>query len=153
MVVRAGGADLEAPPAGWVGVLNYSDATHGANIRKAEFNHLLDGLVGLSYSWNAYANASRGECAQLLYNLLLIKGGGTGSTTSTTHIPGSTTTAIAPTTTTTLPSGGPTVYITATGTKYHRDGCRYLEESKIAISLSEAKAQGYTPCKVCNPPI
>ena len=78
MVVRAGGADLEAPPADWVGVLNYSDPTHGANIRNAEFNHLLDGLVGLSYSWNAYANASRGECAQLLYNLLLIRGGGTG---------------------------------------------------------------------------
>ncbi len=78
MVVRAGGADLETPPADWVGVLNYSDSTHGANIRKAEFNHLLDGLDGLSYSWNAYANASRGECAQLLYNLIFLQGGGPG---------------------------------------------------------------------------
>ncbi|MDQ1274037.1 MAG: competence protein ComEC [Planctomycetota bacterium] len=46
----------------------------------------------------------------------------------------------------------PTVYITDTGSKYHRDGCRYLSKSKIAISLDEAKSQGYTPCSVCKPP-
>lgn len=45
-----------------------------------------------------------------------------------------------------------TVYITKTGKKYHRSGCRYLRQSKIAISLSNAKSSGYTPCKVCNPP-
>ncbi|WKV08158.1 ComEC/Rec2 family competence protein [Thermoanaerobacterium sp. CMT5567-10] len=45
-----------------------------------------------------------------------------------------------------------TVYITATGKKYHRDGCRYLSKSKIPISLSQAKAEGYTPCSVCDPP-
>jgi len=44
-----------------------------------------------------------------------------------------------------------TVYITRTGKKYHRDGCRYLH-SRIPISLKEAKARGYEPCKVCNPP-
>lgn len=44
-----------------------------------------------------------------------------------------------------------TVYITDTGGKYHRSGCRYLKKSKHAISLSDAKAQGYTPCKVCKP--
>ena len=45
-----------------------------------------------------------------------------------------------------------TVYITDTGKKYHRDGCRYLNKSKHAISLSDAKAQGYEPCSVCDPP-
>jgi len=45
-----------------------------------------------------------------------------------------------------------TVYITRTGKKYHRDGCRYLAASKIAISLKDAKAKGYTACKVCHPP-
>ncbi|WP_027399174.1 hypothetical protein [Anaerovorax odorimutans] len=44
-----------------------------------------------------------------------------------------------------------TVYITKTGSKYHRDGCRYLRQSKISISKSEAINQGYTPCSVCNP--
>lgn len=44
-----------------------------------------------------------------------------------------------------------TVYITKTGAKYHRDGCRYLSKSKIPISLSDAKS-GYGPCSVCNPP-
>lgn len=45
-----------------------------------------------------------------------------------------------------------TVYITATGSKYHRSGCSYLKKSSIPISLSSAKAQGYTPCSRCNPP-
>jgi hypothetical protein len=44
-----------------------------------------------------------------------------------------------------------TVYVTRTGKRYHRDGCRYLASSKIPISLKDAKAQGYTPCKVCRP--
>lgn len=43
-----------------------------------------------------------------------------------------------------------TVYITRTGSKYHRSECRYLRQSKIAISLSEAK-KNYDPCSVCNP--
>jgi hypothetical protein len=45
-----------------------------------------------------------------------------------------------------------TVYITRTGKKYHRDGCRYLAASKIEISLKDAKAKGFTACKVCRPP-
>ena len=49
-------------------------------------------------------------------------------------------------------AGGTTVYVTATGECYHRAGCRYLSHSKIAISLKEAKAEGYRPCSVCDPP-
>jgi hypothetical protein len=44
-----------------------------------------------------------------------------------------------------------TVYITRTGSKYHRAGCRYLAQSSIPISLSAASAR-YGPCSVCNPP-
>ncbi len=44
-----------------------------------------------------------------------------------------------------------TVYVTRTGSKYHRAGCRYLSKSMISITLSEAKAK-YSPCSVCNPP-
>jgi hypothetical protein len=44
------------------------------------------------------------------------------------------------------------VYITRTGKKYHRDGCRYLAHSRIKTTLAEAKANGYAPCKVCRPP-
>lgn len=46
---------------------------------------------------------------------------------------------------------GDTVYITKTGSKFHRAGCRYLRESKIAIDRDEAIALGYTPCSVCKP--
>lgn len=42
-----------------------------------------------------------------------------------------------------------TVYITKTGSKYHRSGCQYLKKSKISISLDAAKAQGYTACSRC----
>jgi len=44
-----------------------------------------------------------------------------------------------------------TVYVTRTGKKYHRNGCRYLSKSKIPMSLSEAR-KFYEPCSVCNPP-
>ncbi len=49
-------------------------------------------------------------------------------------------------------SGSGKVYITETGECYHRGDCRYLSHSKIAISLKDAKAQGYRPCSVCDPP-
>lgn len=42
-----------------------------------------------------------------------------------------------------------TVYITKTGNKYHKLGCQYLRQSKIAISLNDAKAKGYTACSKC----
>ena len=44
-----------------------------------------------------------------------------------------------------------TVYITNTGSKYHRDTCRTLKNSKIPISLSDA-VRSYEPCGICNPP-
>jgi len=44
-----------------------------------------------------------------------------------------------------------TVYITKTGAKYHRSGCRYLRKSSISISKSNAIARGYTPCSKCRP--
>ena len=49
-------------------------------------------------------------------------------------------------------SSGVTVYVTRTGKKYHRSSCRYVRSGPIAMSLAEAKAKGYTPCKVCKPP-
>lgn len=45
-----------------------------------------------------------------------------------------------------------TVYITKTGTKYHTATCSSLSKSKIAISLTNAKKRGYTPCEKCHPP-
>ena len=45
------------------------------------------------------------------------------------------------------------VYITNTGSKYHRDGCQYLRQSQHAITLGSALEEGYSPCSKCNPPI
>lgn len=44
-----------------------------------------------------------------------------------------------------------TVYIANSGSKYHRSSCSSLKKSKISISKSDAIAQGYEPCKKCNP--
>jgi hypothetical protein len=44
-----------------------------------------------------------------------------------------------------------TVYLTRTGTKYHRAGCRYLSKSMIPTPLGDAK-RSYSPCSVCKPP-
>lgn len=43
-----------------------------------------------------------------------------------------------------------TVYITNTGSKYHRAGCRHLKDSQIAIDINDAIDQGYTACKDCG---
>ena len=51
-----------------------------------------------------------------------------------------------------LASGNTIVFITRTGSKYHRDGCGSLSRSQIEITLKEAVEQGYGPCKRCNPP-
>ncbi len=44
-----------------------------------------------------------------------------------------------------------TVYITDTGSKYHRPGCRYLDQSKHEVDYDYAVANGYVACKVCKP--
>lgn len=44
----------------------------------------------------------------------------------------------------------PTVYVTASGAKYHRSTCRYASAA-TAISLSDA-IQRNEPCKICRPP-
>lgn len=43
------------------------------------------------------------------------------------------------------------VYITKTGTKYHKGSCHYLKKSKIKSTKSEAKSAGYSACSVCKP--
>ena len=44
-----------------------------------------------------------------------------------------------------------TVYVTNTGSKYHRDSCAYLSKSKISIPKKKAVASGYGACSKCRP--
>ena len=53
----------------------------------------------------------------------------------------------------TAQSGDEIVYVTNTGTRYHRDGCSSLSRSRIAVSLQEAARGGYGPCTICRPPV
>ena len=60
---------LQAPPAGFQGTGAWgNDAIHGANAKRAPYNGLLTGLDLDALS--PYGNMSRGEVAQVLYNLL-----------------------------------------------------------------------------------
>ncbi len=76
MVVRAARNELPGrlvePPASFSGTLPSSDPTHGENVRRAEWNGMLGGVApagtGLT-GWNLWAPASRGEVAQILWNL------------------------------------------------------------------------------------
>ena len=56
-----------------------------------------------------------------------------------------------PTSTPVRASGETIVYITETGAKYHRDGCRHLRESQIETTCADAIRKGYTPCGICEP--
>ena len=44
-----------------------------------------------------------------------------------------------------------TVYVTRTGSKYHRASCSSLRSSSIPLKLAEAAAR-YGPCSRCSPP-
>jgi len=82
MVVRAANnfqpGALAAPPADWSGgrlTAYYTNPDQGQNVRTAEYNGLLDGIVGLSAYWNCEGKASRGEAAQVMWNLYRLEGG------------------------------------------------------------------------------
>lgn len=45
------------------------------------------------------------------------------------------------------------VYVTKTGEKYHREGCKHLARSSLPMPLEQARKKGYTPCSLCNPPL
>ncbi len=73
MVARAAG--LSEPPASFTpsfGASQFYPDEHYLNARKLAYAGLLDGLAGVGPSYDFFAPASRGECAQLLYNLLLL---------------------------------------------------------------------------------
>lgn len=43
-----------------------------------------------------------------------------------------------------------TVYITKSGTKYHKENCYYIKNSKtVALTVEQAEQQDYSPCAVC----
>ena len=71
MVVRSVKSLLETPPDDWTGTFPSDDPTHGANVRLAEYNGLLDNVTfGRLHNWLGLEwHASRGECAQVLFNV------------------------------------------------------------------------------------
>ena len=44
-----------------------------------------------------------------------------------------------------------TDYVTPSGKKYHLDGCDYLSEKKMAVSLKDALKAKYKACAYCQP--
>jgi hypothetical protein len=73
MVVRAAqsleAGALEVSPADFTGSLGEFDKDHAENLRIAEYNDLLEGVVGFGPGWSPWAACTRGEVAQALCNL------------------------------------------------------------------------------------
>ena len=73
MIVRGAqarlGRALLTPPSDYQGSIGLSDQVHGESMRIAEYNELLSGLVGFGGLWDPSGTASRGEVAQVLWNL------------------------------------------------------------------------------------
>jgi hypothetical protein len=73
MIARA--ADLSAPPVSYTPAFTasqFSLPSHYENARKADYAGLLNGLLGIGPSYDFLAGSTRGECAQLLYNLMVL---------------------------------------------------------------------------------
>jgi hypothetical protein len=72
-VVLAGGDALTQPPGDYTGTLTHPDPWIAEALRVAEYNGLLDNLIGPAgtlASWDPQGPATRAETAQLLWNLL-----------------------------------------------------------------------------------
>jgi endonuclease YncB( thermonuclease family) len=48
------------------------------------------------------------------------------------------------------PTAAPTVYVTPTGRRYHREGCGTMRGNGRPVPQAEAQARGLTPCAVCG---
>lgn len=71
MIVRAVGMGvLSSPPPAYVGSLGNFSETHAPYMRIAEYNGLLADVQGFAPGWDPWHTASRGECAQILWNVL-----------------------------------------------------------------------------------
>ena len=47
-------------------------------------------------------------------------------------------------------AAGPMVYVTPSGSKYHKEGCQYIGKHATKMSLADAKEAGYTACAKCE---
>lgn len=56
------------------GTVGDFDPGHAPFMRLAEYNGLLDGLVGFDRGWDPWLLATRGEVAQILWNVLCFRG-------------------------------------------------------------------------------
>jgi len=44
-----------------------------------------------------------------------------------------------------------TYYVTASGKKFHKQSCRFVQGSGIPIELKDAIGKGLAPCGICKP--
>ena len=125
---------VHAQNVGWMGW-----AKNGADAGTAGYGRRLEGIQIVLVKKGAAAPATNlGGINSVTPNPYLV----TGSAAAT---PGRSQTVVPA-----QPGSTSTVYVTATGTKYHNDGCTSLRDSKIAISLEDAQKRGYEPCKLCH---
>lgn len=47
------------------------------------------------------------------------------------------------------PTQGTIVYVTSSGERYHKNGCRTVRGNTLPLIIEDAESIGYTPCGVC----
>lgn len=47
------------------------------------------------------------------------------------------------------PTQGTIVYVTSSGERYHKNGCRTVKGNTLPLLIEDAESIGYTPCGVC----
>jgi lysophospholipase L1-like esterase len=91
MIVRAAahmdGVVLVPPPDEYRSTLGGFSRVHGRSAAVAEYNGLLEGLVGFGADWDPWVPATRGEVAQMIHNLLALADEPDPPSTTTTTSP------------------------------------------------------------------
>lgn len=113
---------------------------------KGTYYYVKNGQLSQNSSGSSSSSTSAGSGSS---SSSASKGNGSASTSGSSTSKGNSS-ASASGSTASSTDGNRTVYITDTGSKYHRAGCRTLSSSK-ETTLANAKALGLEPCKICNP--
>ena len=155
MIVRGAESEtpgaLEEPPATYAGSFPGVGDPHGPNLRIAEYNGLLDGLIRFGPDWVVTATATRGEVALMLHNLMaLLADGTTTSTATTSTTEASTTTSSTITSSTTTSS---TTTSTTSTTVAPQTGSLMHFDLTDGGGMGVGYVSNYTGAKIASPPV
>lgn len=129
---------------------DYNDLDDKYGNLSDDYNDLDSKYLNLQSDYSALQKKNKNNKPQSSYSTTYTT---VSANAGTTYTPTYTTTYTPTYTTNYTADYGYNVVITKTGEKYHTSTCRYVKgkTNTSTLSLSTAKARGYTACKVCKP--